>query len=136
MEDMFHVTAKVYEFAISRKPPANLIYTHDCSTPSAVLKRPGIHILPESMPELNKREKYSAVARQLEAAYENSFRNCKTAKEIFHLERKIRSEVRSRLFFIGCLGGGKYKHLLRFKPLMETLAENTQREYEKNGVAV
>lgn len=65
MDDMFHVTGEAYEFAISRKPQANLIYTHECSTPAAVLKKPGIHILPEGMPEVNKREKYSAVAKQL-----------------------------------------------------------------------
>lgn len=37
---------------------------------------------------------------------------------------------------MGCLDGKKYKHLLKFRPYMEILAENTQKEYEKNGITV
>jgi 2-polyprenyl-3-methyl-5-hydroxy-6-metoxy-1,4-benzoquinol methylase len=37
---------------------------------------------------------------------------------------------------VGCLDGRKYRHLLRFTPYAELLAENTQKEYEKKGVAV
>jgi hypothetical protein len=54
-EEMFQMTSRNYDFVISRKPTANLIFEHDCSTPSGVLKKPGVHIFPETMPELNRR---------------------------------------------------------------------------------
>ncbi len=54
--------------------------------------------------------------------HDDSFRNCKSGKEIFHLDRKIKSEIRTKLYFIGSIDGRKYKHLLKYKPYMEVLA--------------
>lgn len=51
------------------------------------------------------------------------------------MERRVKSDLRNKLFFIGCLQG-KYKHLLTFKSLLEISAETTQKEYEKKGVQV
>jgi hypothetical protein len=49
-DDLFQVTSQNYEFVISKKPPANVLYEHECSAPAGVLKKAGIHILPEAMP--------------------------------------------------------------------------------------
>lgn len=85
---------------------------------------------------MNKREKWSAVSKQIESAYENAFKKCATPRDAFHLERKIRGEIRSKLYFVGCLDGRKHKHLLKYTSFGELLAENTMKEYEKKGVAV
>jgi hypothetical protein len=84
-EHLFRVTSPRYDFLIARKPQADLLYEHDCSTPAAVLRKPGIHVLPEAVPELNRREKWSAVNRLVESGYENAYRNCTTPKDAFHL---------------------------------------------------
>jgi hypothetical protein len=49
-EEFLRVSSKTYDFLIARKPPAELIYSHEVSTPSGVLKKTGIHIFPESIP--------------------------------------------------------------------------------------
>jgi hypothetical protein len=49
------VVSSTFEFVTSRKPPSDLLYLHEPNTPAGVLKKAAIHILPESVPELNKR---------------------------------------------------------------------------------
>jgi len=54
----------MHDFVIAKKPQSDLIYVHDAGTPSAVLKKQAIHIIPETVPEVNRREKISAVTKQ------------------------------------------------------------------------
>jgi hypothetical protein len=86
IQERFKIASDNYEFVIVNKPPASrLIYTHHADTPAALLKKNAIHILPLSLPPLNKQEKLSAVSKQLEQTYDNAFRGCRSGKEIFHL---------------------------------------------------
>ncbi len=66
VDQYFLVESRTYEFIIPKLPELHEIYQHEISTPAGVLKKPGIHIFPKSMPEVNKREKFKAVSRKIE----------------------------------------------------------------------
>lgn len=46
IDKFYHITSPHFEFVIEKKPQSNFIYEHCADTPSAVLKKSGIHIFP------------------------------------------------------------------------------------------
>ena len=71
----------------------------------------------------------TALTRQLENTYRKAFRNCDGGREVFHMQRKIQSEIQRRVWFVGTIAGQKHKHLLQYKAHSDLAAERTMKEY-------
>ena len=134
--DMWKVSSEQFEFAIKKQPSAPLIYAHEVDTPAAVLKKPGMHILPDNLPRLNVGEKLAAVTRQLENNHRKAFRNCSTPAQVFHMHRKVQADIARQLWFIGTIAGLKHQHLRLFKAHSDLAAERTLTQYQEKGVEV
>lgn len=89
-----------------------------------MLKKNAIHIFPDSVPFYSVQEKYNAFIRRLEEDYSKSFDKCKTPSEVFHLDRRIKTDIRQKCKYIGKIEG-KLKHYNLFKSINEILAERT-----------
>lgn len=87
---------------------------HHSDTPSNLLRKNAIHIFPESITNQTLQEKYKAHIRRLEEDYKKSFEKCKNPAEVFHLYRRVKTDIRQRTKFIGRILG-KYKHYNLFK---------------------
>lgn len=60
--------------------PHSLLYVHHSDTPANLLKREALHIMVHNLPDINRREKYAALYKKLEARYERAYDKCTLPK--------------------------------------------------------
>lgn len=61
------MTSHTYLFAIRRlNLREKCLYSHLIDTPASILTKEAIHILPDHIPEVNRREKYAAAQKIME----------------------------------------------------------------------
>jgi hypothetical protein len=111
------------------------LYEHSHDTPSSVLKKTGLHLFPKEISYRVVNEKYNAYLKKLQIQYEKSYEKCNTPKEIFHMERRIKTEIKNRNKRIGVVEG-RYKHYDMFKSVDQMREEKTLEEYKKKGVTI
>lgn len=67
---------------------------HKANSPASLLLKDYLHLFEEGMTDLNMSQNFKAFQRLLRARYKKSFENAKEGAEIYHLERRIKSDMR------------------------------------------